>query len=193
MQECIASRLTAQIKALRKDMDYKQFALRINKKPSWVYRLEDPNAPPPTVPTLLDVAEAFDIALDVRFCPYSKLLDDVSTLNDRSFTVPSFDEEHTAGVFLPSPLRRRRKARARHRHGHGIPDAIVLPISAGAERAVLSRENPIGGRSPSPSSAVQAQASGIGLSHRKCATSSGDLLTSYETASRKTSSLYLAL
>src|SRR6266851_3332809 len=66
IEESIRTRVTAQIKALRDamKMDYKQFADQINKKVSWVYRLEDPNAPPPTIPTLLQVAAAFDIGLD---------------------------------------------------------------------------------------------------------------------------------
>jgi hypothetical protein len=149
MQECITSRLTAQIKAIRSDMDYKQFAQRIKKKPSWVYRLEDP------IPTLLEVAEAFDIVLDVRFRPYSNLVDDVCTLNESSFEVPSFDDEREAGVFS-SVRHHRRSTRARHRHSHAAPAPVALLISAGAASAVLSGGNPT---EPPASSAVNAQGS----------------------------------
>jgi transcriptional regulator with XRE-family HTH domain len=108
VQESIAARLTAQIKGLRSNMDYKQFADRIGKKVSWAYRLEDPNAPLPTIPTLLEIAGAFDIALDVRFCRYSEVLDDVSTLDEHSFTIPSFENELNAGVFSSQRKRKRR-------------------------------------------------------------------------------------
>jgi transcriptional regulator with XRE-family HTH domain len=94
-------------------LDYRQLAERIGKKVSWVYRLEDPNATPPTIPTLLHVAAAFDIGLDVRFRAFSELLEDVTTLEPASFAVPSFDSELNAGAFWKS--RRRRKLDPRSR------------------------------------------------------------------------------
>jgi transcriptional regulator with XRE-family HTH domain len=112
IEECIRTRITAQIKALRdtRGLDYKGFAEEINKSVSWTYRLEDPNAAPPTIPTLLQIANAFDIGLDVRFRPFSELLDDVTTLNRKSFRVPCFDEELKMGSFSRS--RSRRKVRS---------------------------------------------------------------------------------
>jgi transcriptional regulator with XRE-family HTH domain len=118
VEENIRTRITAQIHALRteKEWDYKQFAEKINKKTSWAYRLEDPNEPPPTIPSLLEVAETFDIGLDVRFRPFSELLTDVTTLNPTSFSVPSFDAEVKAGTFYKS--RRKRKVKGfNHRRG----------------------------------------------------------------------------
>lgn len=135
VQECISTRLTAQIKALRNDMDYKQFAERINKKVSWVYRLEDPNAPPPTIPTLLEIAEDFDIGLDVRFCRYSDLVNDVSTLNEQSFSVPSFEEELRSGAFS-SGRKRKRRVRSPHRRksqesaGTSHPKVLIMAIGS---------------------------------------------------------------
>lgn len=101
VEEAINSRIIAQIHAIRikNGMDYKQFAERIKRKLSWAYRLEDPNEAPPTIPSLLEVAAAFDIALDVRFCPFSELLNDVSTLDDGAFDVPTFTEELNSGAF----------------------------------------------------------------------------------------------
>ncbi len=112
IEESIRSRITAQINALRKERgwDPKAFAEEIGKKVSWVYRLEDPNAAAPTVPSLLEVAEAFDVGLDVRFRPFSELLDDVTTLKPASFIVPSFDSELKAGAFSG----RRKRARRQH-------------------------------------------------------------------------------
>jgi transcriptional regulator with XRE-family HTH domain len=101
IEEAIRSRLTAQINALRNEegWDYKTFAEKLGKKLSWAYRLEDPNSSVPTIPTLLAVAEAFDIGLDVRFRRFSELLDDTTTLAQGSFLVPSFASELRAGAF----------------------------------------------------------------------------------------------
>jgi transcriptional regulator with XRE-family HTH domain len=117
IEENIRTRITAQIHALRtkEEWDYKQFAEKINKKTSWAYRLEDPNEPPLTIPSLLEVAEAFDIGLDVRFRPFSELLTEVTTLTPTSFLVPSFEAEVKAGAFFKS--RRTRRVRgSNHRH-----------------------------------------------------------------------------
>lgn len=118
IEEAIRTRIAMQIKALQdaNEWDYKTFANKLNKKVSWVYRLEDPNAATPTIPTLLQVAEAFDIGLDVRFRSFSELLDDVITLGPQSFVVPSFDEEHRKGSFLPRKHRRKLSgSKRRHR------------------------------------------------------------------------------
>ena len=101
VDEAIRSRITSQIGAMRKERgwDYSEFAKNINKKVSWTYRLEDPNAAFPTIPTLLEVAAALDIGLDVRFRSFSELLDDVRTLDPSSFAVPSFDAEIKTDAF----------------------------------------------------------------------------------------------
>jgi len=93
--ECIRSRLTSQIKALRdrESWDYKKFAEELGKKVPWAYRLEDPNESIPTIPTLLQVAKAFDVALDVRFVPFSQIVRDTTTLSQNSFQVPGFNAE----------------------------------------------------------------------------------------------------
>jgi transcriptional regulator with XRE-family HTH domain len=104
IEEAVRTRITAQIKTIREQRkwDYKQLADKIDKKVSWAYRLEDPNMAPPTIPTLLQVAAAFDVGLDVRFCPFSEFLDDVTSLTPESFAVPSFDDELKSGSFLKS-------------------------------------------------------------------------------------------
>jgi hypothetical protein len=91
VEEAIRSRIVGQIAALRKERgwDLKTFAANIGKKLSWAYRLEDPNSAPPTIPSLLEVAEACDVGLDVRFRGFSELLDDVTALGPDSFRVPS--------------------------------------------------------------------------------------------------------
>jgi transcriptional regulator with XRE-family HTH domain len=109
IEESIATRLTAQIHAIRVEngWSHQEFADRLGKKLSWVYRLEDPNAPPPTIPTLLGVADTLDIGLDVRFRRFSELLGDATRLTPESFLVPSFEAEVKAGAFRLSKLKRR--------------------------------------------------------------------------------------
>lgn len=109
IEEAIRSRLTAQINFLRKERgwDLKTFAGELGKKLSWVYRLEDPNESVPTIPTLLEVAETFDVGLDVRFRSFSELLDDVTTLTPESFSVPSFDAELKIMAFGPPTFKRK--------------------------------------------------------------------------------------
>lgn len=139
VDEAIRTRITAQLKTMReqRNWDYKQLAEEIGKKVSWVYRLEDPNETPPTIPTLLGVAEAFDVGLDVRFCSFSELLGDVMTLDPDSFRVPSFREDMEKGSFSKGRrgikvrvrCRRRRQGEARSkavsRHRNHIGDAGI--------------------------------------------------------------------
>jgi transcriptional regulator with XRE-family HTH domain len=125
VEETVATRITAQIKALResKGMDYRQFAEKIGKKVSWAYRLEDPNAPPPTISTLLEIAAAFDIALDVRFCSFSQILNEVVSLTPDSFQVHSFEEELKRAALEPKPKSHRR--RTGQRTGRPLPSTLL--------------------------------------------------------------------
>ena len=43
---------------------------------TWVSKLEDPNYGKLTISTLLKVASAFDVGLQIDFVPYSKVLSD---------------------------------------------------------------------------------------------------------------------
>ena len=117
VEESIRSRITAQINSIRNERgwDYKAFADKIGKKPSWVYRLEDPNSTTPTIPTLLAVAEAFDIGLDVRFRAFSELLEEATSLTPEALRVPCFDSELREGHF-----RDRRKRSPGHRRGPNL-------------------------------------------------------------------------
>ena len=82
VEETIRAGIAAQIKAMRermRDMTQKKFGeLLGNKSQSWVARLEDPNAARPTLSTLLSVAEACDVCLQVRFAPFSEFINWVS-------------------------------------------------------------------------------------------------------------------
>jgi transcriptional regulator with XRE-family HTH domain len=114
IEEAIRSRLTAQINALRNERgwDLKTFAEALGKKRAWAYRLEDPNEAVPTIPSLLEVAETFDVGVDVRFRRFSELLEDATKLTPESFSVPSFDSEVRSMAF-GRPVRKRRMGRLR--------------------------------------------------------------------------------
>jgi transcriptional regulator with XRE-family HTH domain len=95
VEEKIQSSLAAQIRAIReqRQWDPKRFAEELGKKVSWVYRLEDPNVSPPTIPSLLEVARAYDVDLEVRFRPFSAFLNEADDLSTKSLEVASFREE----------------------------------------------------------------------------------------------------
>jgi transcriptional regulator with XRE-family HTH domain len=107
VEEKIRTGLAAQIKAIREKHDggltQKRFAEILGKAQSWVARLEDPNAKPATLSTLLQVAYALDVDLQVRFAPFSELLNWVSGiphwtpgLSPESLAVEDF--EHDSGL-----------------------------------------------------------------------------------------------
>ena len=95
IEEKVRTSIAAQIMAIRKqrEMSRPGLARLMGKAPSWVFRLEDPNEAPPTVSTLLQVAEAYDVDLEIRFSPFSVLIDRLDHLTPESFEIPSFEEE----------------------------------------------------------------------------------------------------
>jgi transcriptional regulator with XRE-family HTH domain len=97
VEEKVRTHVAAQIRAIREQrgISRPELARMMGKAPSWVFRLEDPNQPPPTIPTLLQVAEAYDVDLHVNFGPFSTMLRRLETLVSDDLEVPSFDEEFT--------------------------------------------------------------------------------------------------
>jgi hypothetical protein len=162
IEESIRTRLTAQIKSMRENRtepwDYNQFATQLGKKVAWAYRLEDPNESVPTIPTLLNVARTFDVALDVRFIPFSEVIRDVSTLRNESFDVRSFDDElpdieHSESKEYPSF---KKNAEADH------PANLVFIGKAMQDnlRLIASRQSGLGA---GDREAIDSQATGTGL------------------------------
>lgn len=101
VEEKIRTQLAIQTKTIREQrgMSRPTFAKLMGKVNSWVFRLEDPNQPPPTIPTLLKEAEAFDVDLEISFRPFSHLLNRLEHMTADSFAVPSFDEEVRENTF----------------------------------------------------------------------------------------------
>jgi len=75
------------------EMNQTEFAKFLGRSQSWVSRLEDPNEPIPTIPTLLSVANKLDIGLKVCFVSFSELLDDTTDLSPETLNVPTFRDD----------------------------------------------------------------------------------------------------
>jgi transcriptional regulator with XRE-family HTH domain len=101
VEEKVRTSIAIQIKTMREQRPWTQpeFAKEMGKSQSWVSRLEDPNQSPPTIPSLLKVAESFDVDLEIRFSPFSELLRRLDATTPESFEVPSFGEELKNGAF----------------------------------------------------------------------------------------------
>jgi len=97
-----------QVRGIRERLGLSQAKLAdaIGSNQNAVYRLESPGYGKATLTTLRRVAAAMDVALIVRFVPYSELVDSMSGTarpsDDRAYVaLPAspFEEEETAGVF----------------------------------------------------------------------------------------------
>lgn len=71
----------------------KQLGDEAGKPQNVVSRLEDPAYASFTLKTLLELADAFDVALLVKFVPYSRYLDEFSDRSPDAISATSFDDE----------------------------------------------------------------------------------------------------
>lgn len=145
IEEKVRASLAAQIKAIREQRGLTplQCAELLGKKESWVLRLEDPDEVPPSISTLLSVAQAFDVDLNVSFRSFGELLDGLDGAPSRQLDVPSFEaeaeslESRIAGKHRPqtgvTPLRQR--AAAAGSTSEGLPN-----LRKGPERASHNRD-----------------------------------------------------
>lgn len=87
-----------QIKALREQRNWTQGDLgRAAGKPQNVIsRIEDPDYGKHTVQTLLDVAAGLDVALLIKFVPFSRFLVEYEDVTEASLEAASFEEERSA-------------------------------------------------------------------------------------------------
>ena len=84
-----------QIRALRnqRGLNQEEFASLVGMSQPRVSELERPGERRPNIETLLRIAEAYDIGLQVRFVPFSELVEWAESFNPDDFSVPSFEEE----------------------------------------------------------------------------------------------------
>ena len=93
--EHIYSRLPLKIRGLREQRGWSQKELgeKVGMAQAWVSKLEDPSYGKYTIATLLRLASAFDVGLDIDFKLHSKILDKTLTLTPESFEVVSFVDD----------------------------------------------------------------------------------------------------
>jgi transcriptional regulator with XRE-family HTH domain len=94
--ESVYALLASQIRVLREQRAWSQKRLgrEANMAQERISILEDPNSDTkPTLTTLLRIAAAYDVGLDVRFIPFSRVLDGSFNNNPESLGVPSFASE----------------------------------------------------------------------------------------------------
>ena len=103
--------LPFQIRALRASRNWTQGKLAKQSLMSQprVSEIERPGARRLNLDTLLRLASAFDVALEVRFVPFGKLVDHSERFDPDSFSVKSFDQEI-------SELEQRRNSTAHTKH-----------------------------------------------------------------------------
>ncbi|MFZ0959425.1 MAG: helix-turn-helix transcriptional regulator [Terriglobia bacterium] len=107
----ISKGIAFQIRSLRNRTHLSQpkLAELVGTTQNQVYRLENPSIAKPTITTLKKVAAAFDVALVVRFEPFSQLVNWLSAtphldpgLTSGTLEVPDFETELRTGVFNDS-------------------------------------------------------------------------------------------
>jgi transcriptional regulator with XRE-family HTH domain len=78
---------------MHRGWNQEEFAKRLGMAQPRVSEMEHPGARRPNIETLLRIAEALDVGLQVRFVPFSELVEWSENFSPDTFSVPSFDEE----------------------------------------------------------------------------------------------------
>lgn len=91
----IFSRLPFKIRTIREDQGLTQTQLGelAGMAQAWVSKLEDPSYGKLTISTLLKLASAFDVGIQIDFVAFSRVLDEALQLSLDSFSVPRFQED----------------------------------------------------------------------------------------------------
>ena len=92
-----------QIRALRQERGWTQKELgeRSGKPQNVISRLEDPNYGKLSLQSLMDMASAFDVALMVKFVPFSRFIREFSDLSPRALEAASFSEDQKTETSVP--------------------------------------------------------------------------------------------
>lgn len=84
-----------------------QLAAQVGMPQTAISRLESTSYGKSTISTLKRLARVFDVALEVRFVPFSKFLDRITGtpyieygLSSDALDVPNFEEEDVRGIFV---------------------------------------------------------------------------------------------
>lgn len=95
VSEHIKNGIPFQIRAMRDERDWTQARLgkEAGKPQNVISRLEDPNYGKLTIQTLLEIAAAFNVALLVKFVPFSRLVKEYEDVSPKGLSVKSIDKE----------------------------------------------------------------------------------------------------
>jgi transcriptional regulator with XRE-family HTH domain len=95
VQSQIRTVLPFQLRSLRasKGLSQEIVAARASMAQPRISDLEKPTGRMPNLDTLCRIAAAYDVALEVRFVPFSELMRNSEGFSPDSFTIPTFDEE----------------------------------------------------------------------------------------------------
>lgn len=96
-----------QIRALREQRGWSQAELgrRSGKPANVINRLENPESGGNTIRTCLEMASAFDVALLVKFVPYSRFLKEFEDVSPQGLEVPSFcNDPYLPVAYEPSQV-----------------------------------------------------------------------------------------
>lgn len=93
--EHVNTTLAIQIRMMRENHQWKQsdLATRLGKHQETVSQWENPDYGRHSMTTLKALAAAFDVALLVKFIPFSELVQDMVNLSETRLSPPSFGEE----------------------------------------------------------------------------------------------------
>lgn len=98
----LANGLAHQIRVLRRQHGWSQqdLATKLGTSQTAVSRLEDPSYGKFSVKSLLALGDAFDVALYVRFLPFSQFLTQTWDTSEHRFLAESYTEESDAVCFF---------------------------------------------------------------------------------------------
>lgn len=102
-----------QIREMREyeELSQTELGAKVGMNQNSIHRLESPDYGKATITSLKRLAAAFDVALIVRFVPFSQLINWITGtpfvdhgLSSKALAVPGFEEEKISGAFLPSAV-----------------------------------------------------------------------------------------
>lgn len=84
-----------QISGMRRDRDWDQKTLaeKAGTRQAVISRMEDPDYGRLSITTLKKIAAAFDVALEVKFVPFSEFVGSIRSLCPEFYTPPAFDQD----------------------------------------------------------------------------------------------------
>jgi transcriptional regulator with XRE-family HTH domain len=95
LRRVVRGAVAAQVRTLRESLPATQAELGqlVGMKQTAISRLENPESAGLTIDTLLRLASALDVALIIKFAPYSELVNWVVGFSPGSFSVPAFQDD----------------------------------------------------------------------------------------------------